>query len=775
MLWSAGSFLYVWQWENRQAEHNIEQTGATHFMAMQTGLDEYVNKLRALRARFASDEAVSRSEFEGFTDRLLDRDKAIQNLNWVPLVRRDQRAQFEDAAHADGITGYRIRDNVPNRSGPPAGDRPEYLPIYYSTERNRGARIYGIDLLSDPKLRTRLLAAADTDTMSTVPDFILHSRDGARSGILMSLPVYTVGAPVDTIAERRKNLRGFVHGAFVTADAMERIVTEGTTPVGFDVYVFPANATSGTPPLYVHASRLTGDTAPPLTMQDIATMPHAFGALHAGSASWPVAVVAAAGGPMRAQHDRAWLVLVCNLLVAGFATWYERRLLKANRRISNLANCDPLTGLANRRAFHARLATEFQRRRGDGRGLAVLYIDLDEFKDINDTRGHPAGDRLLKDVAARLTAAVVERDLVARFGGDEFAVLHIETTGESAAELAERAKLALAAPYDLDGVRVRVTASIGIASVAAETMDPDTLMMRADLALYRAKQDGRNCFRAHTPELDRSVRRRVGIAGELLNAIEDNELRLWYQPQIELSSGHIVGVEALLRWQHPTKGLLGPGHFIGVAEQSGLINRIGAWVIDEACRQSRRWIDLGVAPKAVAVNVSANQFKSTPEVNDVVVAALERHGIPASMIELELTESALMEITQSSGEMLRRLRAAGLRISLDDFGTGYSSLSYLTHFPVNRVKIAQELVLGIVNDPRNAAVVRAAIHLADELGIECMAEGVETASQLDFLVAAGCGFGQGYYFGRPMSAEPMTEMLRKAAGGKPGPRLAIAS
>ena len=775
ILWSAGSFAYVWQWENRQAEHNIEQTGATHFLAMQTGLDEYISKLRALRARFASDEAVSRSEFEGFTDRLLEKDKAIQNLSWVPLVRHDQRAQFENAARADGITGYRIRDNMPDRSIPAAGDRDEYLPIFYSTERNRGSRIYGIDLLSEPALRERLLKAADTDTMSTVPDFVLHSRDGTRSGILMSLPVYAIGARLDTVAERRQSLRGFVHGAFVTADAMERSVTEGTTPVGFDLYVFPANATPDTPPLYVHASRLTGDQAPLLTMRDIDATPHAFGALHAGPVSWPVAVVAAAGGPMRAHHDRAWLVLVCNLLVAGFATWYERRLLKANRRISDLANCDPLTGLANRRAFHTRLAAEFERRRGDGRGISVLYIDLDEFKDINDTRGHPAGDRLLQDVGARLKAAGGERDLVARFGGDEFAVLHIETTKESAAALAERAKIALAAPYDLDGVRVRVTASIGIASVAAEAMDPDTLMIRADLALYRAKQDGRNCFRAHTPELARSVRRSVGIAGELLNAVEDHELRLWYQPQIALASGRIVGVEALLRWQHPTKGLLGPGHFIGVAEHSGLIDRIGAWVIDEACRQTRQWIDAGIAPKAVSVNVSAHQFKATPEVHEVAVAALERYGVPASMIELELTESVLMEITQGSGEMMRRLRAAGLRISLDDFGTGYSSLSYLTHFPVNRVKIAQELVLGIVNDPRNAAVVRAAIHLADELGIECMAEGVETASQLDLLVAAGCGFGQGYYFGRPMSAEPMTESLKKAAGESPGRRLAIAS
>ena len=312
-----------------------------------------------------------------------------------------------------------------------------------------------------------------------------------------------------------------------------------------------------------------------------------------------------------------------------------------------------------------------------------------------------------------------------------------------------------------------MTASIGIASVSAEVKDRETLMMQADLALYRAKQDGRNCFREHTPDLDHAVRQRVGIADELASAVENGQLRLWYQPQVELASGRIVGVEALVRWQHPTRGLLAPGEFIGVAEHTGMIDRIGAWVIDEACRQARAWTDAGIAPDVIAVNVSSNQFKATPELHEVVAESLLRHGVEASMLELELTESVLMEVTQHSGSMLTRLRETGLRISVDDFGTGYSSLSYLTRFPISRLKIAQELVLGIVDDPRNAAVVRAAIHLADELGIECIAEGVESASQLDFLVKAGCGYGQGYYFSRPMKADRMTGVLRQALRKSP--------
>jgi diguanylate cyclase (GGDEF)-like protein len=504
-------------------------------------------------------------------------------------------------------------------------------------------------------------------------------------------------------------------------------------------------------------------------------MAHATGGLRAGSVEWPVAALAAEGGPMQPHHDRAWLVLVCNLVVVGFATWYQRKLLEANRRIADLANHDPLTALANRRAFHERLSSEFEAWRSSARGFGVLYFDLDEFKDINDTRGHPAGDRLLIEVARRLRTTVDPRDLVARLGGDEFAVLHVGASQETTAALAERCRRALAAPYDLDGGPMRVTASIGIASLPAEAADPETLMMQADLALYRAKQDGRNCFRTHTPDLDQAVRHRVSIAADLVGAIENDELRLWYQPQVELSSGRLIGVEALLRWQHPTMGLLGPAEFIGIAEHTGLIDRIGAWVIEHACAQARGWADAGIAPDTVAVNVSSIQFKTTPALHEVVAAALARHRLPASMIDLELTESVLMEASQHSGALLTHLREMGLRISVDDFGTGYSSLNYLTRFPISRLKIAQELVLGIVDDARNFAVVRAAIHLANELGIECMAEGVETSRQLDVLVKAGCGYGQGYYFSRPMSAERVSRLLAQAPRKlPPAPRLAIA-
>jgi EAL domain-containing protein (putative c-di-GMP-specific phosphodiesterase class I) len=294
-----------------------------------------------------------------------------------------------------------------------------------------------------------------------------------------------------------------------------------------------------------------------------------------------------------------------------------------------------------------------------------------------------------------------------------------------------------------------------------ETATPDALVMQADLALYCAKEDGRNCFRFHSSEFDREVHERVWIVDGLRGAVERGEMCLHYQPQVALATRQIVGVEALLRWNHPERGLIGPSKFIPVAERTGSIVALGEWVIDEACRQMREWSDLGVSPDLTAVNISASQFKAGSDVKDFIAASVEKWGVSPAMLEVELTESVLMEMTRQHNDSLERLRDFKVRIAIDDFGTGYSSLTYLTNYPVNRLKIAQELVFGVITDRRNATVVRAAIRLAAELGIECVAEGIETAKQAAFLVEAGCAFGQGYYFSKPLDVEKMTALLRQ--------------
>jgi len=317
---------------------------------------------------------------------------------------------------------------------------------------------------------------------------------------------------------------------------------------------------------------------------------------------------------------------------------------------------------------------------------------------------------------------------------------------------------------------VRITASIGIALYTADIATPDALMVQADLALYRAKEDGRDCFRFHSDELDLKIHERVTVAAELRAAIERGEMRLHYQPQVDLASGRTVGIEALVRWQHPQRGLIGPAEFIPIAERTGSIVALGQWVLDEACRQLNTWQRQGLHPGVVAVNVSAVQIKTQPTLARDIAATLARWQINPHDMELELTESVLMDVSQQHSQAFEALRQVGVRTAIDDFGTGYSSLQYLTTYPVTRLKIAQDLVSGVNSDGRNATVVRAAIRLAQELGIDCIAEGVETKAQADFLVSAGCDSAQGYYFGAPVSAEQMTHRLRQQS-----PRRKLAS
>jgi diguanylate cyclase (GGDEF)-like protein len=503
------------------------------------------------------------------------------------------------------------------------------------------------------------------------------------------------------------------------------------------------------------------------------------GALKAGDARWNLVAVPVPGGPLDARHDRTWIVLGGSLLLSLILALYMRSSLRqsrelqlANQEITVLAQCDALTGLANRRAFNDELASAFATRRNGGPPFAVLYFDLDHFKDINDTLGHPTGDRLLKQVAERVLGIIRRGDMAARFGGDEFAILQRDADMTAMATMAGRLNEGLAAPYVIDGNVVHITVSVGIALDTLAIATPDALVIQADLALYRAKQDGRNCYRFHTPELDREVYERVTTSDELRSAIGRGELRLHYQPQVELQSGRIVGVEGLLRWQHPTRGLLGPGQFIPIAERTGMIAALGEWAFEEACRQMRSWTDEGIAPDLIAVNFSASQFKIGSSLDQTLSEVLNKWRIAPFSVEVELTESVLMEVTEEHSESLERLRQLGVRIAIDDFGTGYSSLSYLTNYPVNRLKIAQELVFGVIKDRRSATVVRAAIRLAHELDIECIAEGVETAEQAQFLIAAGCAYAQGYFFDKPLSAERMTTRLRAARRKRPRLELA---
>jgi diguanylate cyclase (GGDEF)-like protein len=448
----------------------------------------------------------------------------------------------------------------------------------------------------------------------------------------------------------------------------------------------------------------------------------------------------------------------------GIATDVTERKF-SEERLAAAARTDQLTSLPNRSAFLDRIRTEFSEATRSGKRFAVLYFDLDYFKDVNDSMGHAVGDMLLRAVSARLLANVRAQDFVARLGGDEFAVLRGGVADEATAStLASTLLAACAAPYRLAGRDVQITVSAGITLYDETAASSDDILTRTDLALYRAKAAGRNRYAFHSEEMDLAVRERVGLTADLRSAFAaGDQLYVMYQPQVEIETGRIVGVEALVRWQHPTRGLLSPDVFIPAAESSGLIGPLGTWVLRTACRQMRQWLDQNIAPPVMAVNLSVAQLTLNDEFDGLVGQVIKENNLSPGDLELELTESTLMETTREHRTILEKLRKKGARLSIDDFGTGYSSLDYLRSYAVSRIKIAQKFVDGIPDDTGSATIVRATLGLAHAFGIEVIAEGVESTPQAEFLTAIGCRLAQGYLFSKPLMSRDATAYLLKTA------------
>jgi diguanylate cyclase (GGDEF)-like protein len=443
--------------------------------------------------------------------------------------------------------------------------------------------------------------------------------------------------------------------------------------------------------------------------------------------------------------------------VATYEDVTERR--RAEARINFMARHDALTNLPNRVLFRESLDMALSQL-GRGHGFAVLFVDLDHFKSINDTLGHPIGDRVLVATAERLQACARETDTVARLGGDEFAIVQVGIERpDDALELAGRIARVLGDPFEVDGHQVLISASMGIAMGGTDGTSVDTLLKNADLALYRAKEDDRGAFRCFEPEMDARVQRWRALELDLRRALANDEFDLYFQPLIDLRDNRLSGFEALIRWRHPERGMVSPAEFIPVAEKSGLIVGIGEWVIRRACAEAVTW----AGSLKIAVNVSPLQFKS-PRLLRQVAEALETSGLPPGRLELEITESVLLADNDASLATLRRLHELGTRISMDDFGTGYSSLSYLRSFPFDKIKIDQSFVrdLDVKDDSR--AIVRAIISLGFSLGIDVLAEGVETAKQLDLLRREGCGEVQGYFFSPPRPGPEIPAMIARLGG-----------
>ncbi len=435
---------------------------------------------------------------------------------------------------------------------------------------------------------------------------------------------------------------------------------------------------------------------------------------------------------------------------------------EAQARIELLAHFDPLTGLPNRVLLNDRCNLALRTAHRLHESLSLMFIDLDHFKNINDSLGHRVGDALLVALARRLTASVREQDTVSRLGGDEFILVLPDTDARGAAQVAKKLLAAAMQPFVIEQHELTVTPSIGIALYPEDGSDFDTLSRCADAAMYRAKQGGRNNYRLFTAQMQAETERTLLIENALRRALERQQLSLEYQPQLSLQPSRVIGAEALLRWHHPELGWVSPAEFIPVAESSGLILPIGEWVLGTALRQLKAWMESGMSPITMAVNLSSVQFRQA-NLPELITRALDDLELPAHLLEVELTEGTAMDDPLAAIAVMNDLHERGIKLSIDDFGTGYSSLSYLKKFRASKLKIDQSFVRDITIDAEDRAIVGAIISMADSLGMSTIAEGVETAGQLDFLRQRGCAEVQGYYFSRPLKPELFAAFVDKQA------------
>jgi diguanylate cyclase len=774
LLASIGMFVAISGWQARVADLRFSSLARDHLQTINSGLTDATDLLYSIRAYFESlDHLPSRAEFQAFSRSLRERVVGLRDTGWAPRVTAAERDGFEREVQGNGFSNFQIVEKNADGKMVRAKERAEYFPILYSDPGEINRPVFGFDLSSE-SMRNRVIARArSTDLPAATPPVKLMNIQRPNGGLMSFIPVNAKpdNAHHEADGDAVHPIAGIVLGAFETAAMIENILKTKVRLVGLDMYVFDPNGPVSSRLIYWHSAN--GKPAP--SEETLIAEQHWQGTLELVDQRWGVIFVPTDALDGGVSDWTAVGALVGGLIMTMSIVvylWFSLRrtqqleklttslretteeLQRNGAKLDRLARHDALTGLPNRTAFRDEVANALRRVRR-GQGLAVLYLDLDRFKAVNDTLGHSVGDRLLCEVAERMRATVREVDTITRLGGDEFAIAQSGADQPASAEaLAQRLLDAVSRPYEIDEHRVVVGVSIGITLADRSDLDADQLLRRADMALYAAKGEGRGNWRWFDPAMELNAQAQRGLEMDLRHALDHDEFELYYQPQVTIADGQVRCFEALLRWHHPDRGLVLPGDFLRCAEETGLIVPIGASVLRTALRDAARW-PIGVR---VAVNLSPRQMMQD-DLADTIEAALSASGQTGARLELEITEYALVHHYAAAQEKLKRLRALGVRISMDDFGTGYASLSHLRSFRFDRIKIDQSFIAGMTESAEGGAIVKAILQLAFGLGIAATAEGVETEAQLEQLAAGGCVEAQGYLFSPPRPVGEVERML----------------
>ena len=763
MVGTVGMLVSLWLWhadrteQQRRTRERFEGRVAELRNAIVARMSAYEQVLRGGVSLFATLGTVSRTQWRDYVRHLeLERNyPGIHGVGWAAHVAGPDLAAFERTQRGQGLTSFAVR---------PPGPRDQYAPVTYlepNTERN--LRAHGFDMLSEPFRGEAMAKARDSGRAAITARLKLASEAEASQayGFLMYLPVYRTDAPIATIDERRHAFLGFVNSPFRMVDLMRGITGDGDDRI--DLEIFDGDGVRAETLMHDSDQVLRALEAPePFTLSRTLTISVAGRPWTLHFASMP------AFDDQDASREPAIVLasgLGVSLLLAGLVGLISSRvelLRRARQRDERLRHTDPLTGLPDRTRFHLQLDSAIARSVRDGRRIALMFIDLDNFKLINDSEGHGAGDLIIQAAAQRLLASARANDMVCRLGGDEFTIiLDSVHAPDEARVVADRIVHSMTAAIEINGRPAMVSASVGIALWPDDGRDADVLLSHADAAMHQAKQRGKRQYQFYTAATTSTAARQLRVESRLREALASNSFQLAFQPVVRLDGGELSGFEALLRLP-PAGAEPGAGDTRGesvtttelilAAERCGMISAVGDWVIEAACRQWAAWPREATRGLTLAINVSAGQFlqEAMPQ---RLRSAMAAHGIEPGSIELELTETALLEDGNDALRLMQSLRALGVAIVLDDFGTGYASLSYLKRLPIDKLKIDQSFLRDLDREPDDAHILEAIIDMAHSLKLTVVAEGIETDTQLALLRRLGCGLGQGHLLCPPLAAE----------------------